>query len=150
MWPKIIALRSNPLHMGYNSIGKWRTFFLSFFVSMLFFHHTFPILVTWIQINVNLGKFSFTSKWIFWWKWFWLIKCLVYFEQTLMGAFFYVHSVALIEDLPINHTWTNPHIFYKEADNAYLTVSTHQILRETNRFYMDFQVLIFLFPSFFC
>ncbi|XP_055309731.1 ribonuclease kappa [Sitodiplosis mosellana] len=40
-------------------------------------------------------------------------------QLTLMGIFYYVHSVALIEDLPLKHTYERPSDFYTDADKAY-------------------------------
>lgn len=45
-------------------------------------------------------------------------------KQTLMGIFYYVHSVALIEDLPLEAHYTDPKKFYADADKAYSQVST--------------------------
>lgn len=42
--------------------------------------------------------------------------------QALMGVFFYIHSVALIEDLAVEEHYANPHEFYAAADAAYLQV----------------------------
>lgn len=39
--------------------------------------------------------------------------------QTLMGLFYYVHSVALIEDLPLEHKYADPKVFFAEADKKY-------------------------------
>lgn len=36
-----------------------------------------------------------------------------------MGLFYYIHSVALIEDLPLKHKYYDPKIFYRDADKAY-------------------------------
>lgn len=41
----------------------------------------------------------------------------------MMGIFYYVHSVALIEDLPLEHAYTDPKKFYADADKAYSQVS---------------------------
>lgn len=41
------------------------------------------------------------------------------FQQTLMGIFYYVHSVALIEDLPLKTKYDDPKVFYQEANKAY-------------------------------
>lgn len=43
-------------------------------------------------------------------------------KQTLMGIFYYMHSVALIEDLPLEHTYADPKVFFVEADKAYSQV----------------------------
>lgn len=40
-----------------------------------------------------------------------------------MGIFYYIHSVALIEDLPIEHFYHDPKKFYADADKAYNQVS---------------------------
>jgi len=40
-------------------------------------------------------------------------------QLTLMGVFYYIHSVALIEDLPLEEHYTSPEKFYIAADNAY-------------------------------
>lgn len=39
-----------------------------------------------------------------------------------MGVFYYIHSVALIEDLPLKEHYTDPATFYAEADAAYSQV----------------------------
>lgn len=36
-----------------------------------------------------------------------------------MGIFYYMHSVALIEDLPLEEHYSSPSEFYAEADKAY-------------------------------
>lgn len=36
-----------------------------------------------------------------------------------MGIFYHMHSVALIEDLPLEHEYKNPQQFYTDADKAY-------------------------------
>ncbi|XP_076246056.1 ribonuclease kappa [Calliopsis andreniformis] len=41
------------------------------------------------------------------------------FQLLLMGLFFYVKSVALVEDLPIKKTFNNVKDFYTEADRGY-------------------------------
>lgn len=40
-----------------------------------------------------------------------------------MGVFYYIHSVALIEDLPIKEHYTDLKQFYVEADAAYSKVN---------------------------
>lgn len=40
-----------------------------------------------------------------------------------MGVFFYIHSVALVEDLAVEHQYANPDEFYAAADKAFLAVS---------------------------
>lgn len=65
-----------------------------------------------------VGRFVSMSK-----KIKWKISRLFFsFQQTLMGMFYYMHSVALIEDLPLNHTYTDPAEFYVQADIAYTQV----------------------------
>lgn len=39
-----------------------------------------------------------------------------------MGVFFYIHSVALIEDLALELHYENPNDFYLAADRAYAQV----------------------------
>lgn len=39
-----------------------------------------------------------------------------------MGVFYYIHSVALIEDLPIEEHYKTPTEFYAAADRAYSQV----------------------------
>ncbi|KAG7201593.1 hypothetical protein KM043_004337 [Ampulex compressa] len=42
------------------------------------------------------------------------------FQLVLMGAFFYVKSVALVEDLPLEgKTFDTPEDFYSEANRGY-------------------------------
>lgn len=40
-------------------------------------------------------------------------------QLTLMGLFYYIHSVALVEDLPLEHSYRTPQEFYAAADAAY-------------------------------
>ncbi|CAG9799178.1 unnamed protein product [Chironomus riparius] len=40
-------------------------------------------------------------------------------QLLLMGVFYYIHSVALIEDLPIEEHYKTPSEFYAAADRAY-------------------------------
>jgi ribonuclease kappa len=40
-----------------------------------------------------------------------------------MGVFYYINSVALIEDLPLEHHYDTPKEFYAAADAAYKQVS---------------------------
>lgn len=47
-------------------------------------------------------------------------------KQTLMGLFYYWHSVALIEDLPLEHHYDDPKVFFAEADKAYSQVDIAQ------------------------
>lgn len=47
--------------------------------------------------------------------------------QTLMGVFYYIHSVALIEDLPLHEHYADPNVFYQEADAAYSQVNAYEI-----------------------
>ena len=42
-----------------------------------------------------------------------------------MGVFFYIHSVALVEDLAVEPHYSDPNEFYAAADKAYLQVSVH-------------------------
>lgn len=44
-----------------------------------------------------------------------------------MGLFFYVHSVALIEDLPIEEEYHTLEAFYADANAAYNQVSLEVI-----------------------
>lgn len=41
-----------------------------------------------------------------------------------MGFFYYIHSVALIEDLPLEEHYPTPDEFYAAADRAYSQVLT--------------------------
>ncbi|XP_033328790.1 ribonuclease kappa [Megalopta genalis] len=41
------------------------------------------------------------------------------FQLFLMGIFFYVKSVALVEDLPLEGTFEDSDHFYREADRSY-------------------------------
>lgn len=47
-----------------------------------------------------------------------------FFLQVLMGLFFYIHSVALIEDLPLNEKYASLEEFYDAANAAYNQVFT--------------------------
>ncbi|EDW01432.1 ribonuclease kappa [Drosophila grimshawi] len=40
-------------------------------------------------------------------------------QLVLMGLFFYIHSVALIEDLPLEEKYSSLEEFYTAANNAY-------------------------------
>lgn len=42
--------------------------------------------------------------------------------QALMGVFFYIHSVALVEDLAVEEHYTNPDEFFAAADKAFMQV----------------------------
>lgn len=42
--------------------------------------------------------------------------------QLLMGVFYYIHSVALVEDLPLEEHYASPEDFYFAADKAYQQV----------------------------
>lgn len=44
-----------------------------------------------------------------------------------MGVFYYIHSVALIEDLPLHEHYADPNVFYQEADAAYSQVNAYEI-----------------------
>ena len=39
-----------------------------------------------------------------------------------MGVFYYIHSVALVEDLPLKEHYPTPEEFYAAADRAYSQV----------------------------
>ncbi|XP_076220951.1 ribonuclease kappa [Nomia melanderi] len=41
------------------------------------------------------------------------------FQLLLMGIFFYVKSVALVEDVPLEETYDQVDKFYKEVDRGY-------------------------------
>lgn len=45
------------------------------------------------------------------------------FSKVLMGVFYYIHSVALIEDLPLEEHYETPDDFYEAAGVAYSQVS---------------------------
>ena len=47
----------------------------------------------------------------------------VLFFQVIMGVFFYVHSVALIEDVPLEEHFATPDEFYAAANTAYSQVN---------------------------
>lgn len=51
---------------------------------------------------------------------------IILYFQTLMGVFYYIHSVALIEDLPLHEHYADPNVFYQEADAAYSQVMQSQ------------------------
>lgn len=38
-----------------------------------------------------------------------------------------MHSVALIEDLPLDHAYSDPKVFFAQADKAYSQVSSIQM-----------------------
>jgi ribonuclease kappa len=40
-----------------------------------------------------------------------------------MGVFYYIHSVALVEDLPLEEHYHTPQEFYAAADKAYSQVT---------------------------
>lgn len=45
-----------------------------------------------------------------------------------MGVFYYIHSVALIEDLPLEEHYHSPEEFYAAADVAYAQVINNNSL----------------------
>lgn len=46
-----------------------------------------------------------------------------------MGFFYYIHSVALVEDLPLEEHYNSPEDFYVAADIAYSQVSfPHKVI----------------------
>ena len=47
------------------------------------------------------------------------------FLQVLMGVFFYTQSLALLDDLPIDETYSDAKTFYSDAQNGYSLVSIH-------------------------
>lgn len=55
-----------------------------------------------------------------------LIRTFCFVAQTLMGIFYHFHSVALIEDLPLESTYKKPLDFYNDADKGYSQVSVFQ------------------------
>ena len=48
--------------------------------------------------------------------------------QTLMGLFYYKHSVALVEDLPLEGHYATPKEFFAAADAAYSQVRNNRII----------------------
>jgi len=40
-------------------------------------------------------------------------------QLLLMGVFYYIHSVALVEDLPLDEHYESPQDFYAAVDRAY-------------------------------
>lgn len=58
-----------------------------------------------------------------------LLTLLCQTFQVLMGIFYYIKSVALIEDLPIEetHVFNSVTEFYTEADRGYTQVSSHLV-----------------------
>lgn len=44
-----------------------------------------------------------------------------------MGVFYYIHSVALIEDLPLLEHYNDPNEFYTAADAAYSQVCNRTV-----------------------
>lgn len=44
-----------------------------------------------------------------------------------MGVFFYIHSVALVEDLAVEEHYSNPHDFYADADKAFTQVRSIKV-----------------------
>ena len=49
-----------------------------------------------------------------------------------MGSFYYIHSVALIEDLPLEEHYDTPEEFYENADKAYQQVFWHILIPQLN------------------
>jgi hypothetical protein len=45
------------------------------------------------------------------------------FSQLLMGVFYYIHSVALVEDLNLEEHYPTPEKFYAAVDKAYSQVN---------------------------
>ncbi|XP_037952430.1 ribonuclease kappa-like [Teleopsis dalmanni] len=48
-------------------------------------------------------------------------------QLVLMGLFFYIHSVALIEDLPLEEEYKTLEEFYDAANTAYSQVSLENL-----------------------
>ena len=47
---------------------------------------------------------------------------MIFLFQTLMGVFYHIHSVALFEDIPLNHTEWEEHNFDPDmVHKAYMT-----------------------------
>lgn len=100
--------------MGYHSIGKWCNtithkslwlkavkFDSKIIVTLDFGGSDFSYFIVGVnKVNKKCVSFDFC-------------------QQTLMGIFYYARSVALIEDLPLNHTYTDPKAFFNHADKAY-------------------------------
>lgn len=53
----------------------------------------------------------------------------IVFAQVMMGFFYYIRSVALIEDLNISeeHKFTDPQDFYSTADKMYSLVRSNNV-----------------------
>lgn len=54
---------------------------------------------------------------------FLLFPCFRCRKQTIMGVFYFTHSVALVEDLPLEEHYGTPNEFYAAANQAYQQVS---------------------------
>lgn len=67
-------------------------------------------------------------------------------KQTLMGIFYYVHSVALIEDLPLEHMYKDPKKFYADADRAYSQVSVSFVWDDHNMIVVIFAPFLLTGP----
>lgn len=52
-----------------------------------------------------------------------MFPCFGWRSQTIMGVFYFTHSVALVEDLPLEEHYHTPNEFYSAADQAYSQVS---------------------------
>lgn len=83
------------------------------------------------KISFRKTKNSYSTKYLMVFN-----LTLLYFacfstKQTLMGIFYYVHSVALIEDLPLKEHYEDPKAFYMDAENAYGSVCWHVIFSKT-------------------
>lgn len=71
------------------------------------------IISIWGIIQLVSGQYEIRE--IFLWT-------IFYIFQVLMGVFYYIHSVALIEDLPLEEHYHTPGDFYAAADRAYSQV----------------------------
>lgn len=58
-----------------------------------------------------------------------------------MGVFYYIHSVALIEDLPLEEHYDSPKEFYAAADVAYSQVIITFLSLGLNIFFRSQQIV---------
>lgn len=139
MRSKIVTLRINSVRLGNYPIGKYKIlkeFPQKRTIASLICHFCVEQWALLIKCNKNqmkkgniigfspcfveisaLNLYSPFKRIIVYCFSFW-------FKQTLMGIFYYMHSVALIEDLPLEHAYADPKVFFAAADKAYSQVSS--------------------------
>lgn len=120
MWPEICPMRLSTLCMGYIPIGE--LFNINILIMILYFKYfsnrikSFHSIRSFTHIFENI---LFVKTYI--WNIIWLAIDIIQLPfQVLMGIFFYIKSVALVEDLPLEGKYfTTKDEFYTEAERGY-------------------------------